>query len=157
MELASPVTRVIEQQDKNTEEPKPYCSQFDLTKRIPKEVIEQAKTSILQWGYEGEDDYKTLIEQIRKVVLDGNFSSAIPVAPNTPRNALRIALHSLASPSWQSKSPHVSGIYTSEDVLKQGIGSLQIFPCPSWITSIFIWYSCDHDTSTSIRRCTPFY
>ncbi|CEG74524.1 hypothetical protein RMATCC62417_09720 [Rhizopus microsporus] len=103
---ASPVTHVIEQQDKNTEEPKPYCSQFDLTKRIPKEVIEQAKTSILQWGYEGEDDYKTLIEQIRKVVLDGNFSSAIPVAPNTPRNALRIALHSLASPSWQSKSPH---------------------------------------------------
>lgn len=44
---------------------------------------------------------------IRKVILDGNFSSAIPVVPGTPRNALRLAIHSLASPSWQSKSPHV--------------------------------------------------
>lgn len=67
----------------------------------------------MQWdmvadGEEDHDDYESLINKIRKVVLDGNFSSAIPVAPGTPRHALRVAIHSLASPSWQSKSPYVS-------------------------------------------------
>ncbi|KAI9261992.1 Elongator complex protein 4 [Sporodiniella umbellata] len=105
---ASPgsVAHVVEKQDsKNVEEPKPYCSQFDLTKRITKETLDQAKTDILQWDYQGDEDYKTLIDEIRKVVLEGNFSSAIPVAPGTPRNALRLAIHSIGSPSWQSQSP----------------------------------------------------
>lgn len=123
MLLASPVPAAPiiksdqKQQDTPADEPKPYCSQFDLTKRVPAEILEQAKTVIMQWnnniesGEEGEqeeDDYKNLLNQIRRVVLDGNFSSAIPVAPGTPRHALRVAIHSLASPSWQSKSPYVS-------------------------------------------------
>jgi elongator complex protein 4 len=66
----------------------------------------------MQWdlvdGEEDQDDYESLINKVRKVVLDSNFSSAIPVAPGTPRHALRVAIHSLASPSWQSKSPYVS-------------------------------------------------
>ncbi|KAG1446073.1 hypothetical protein G6F56_009694 [Rhizopus delemar] len=105
---ASPVSvkPTIEQDNKNIEEPKPYCSQFDLTKRISKEALEEAKMDILQWDYQGDEDYKTLIDQVRKVVLEGNFSSAVPVAPGTPRNALRLAIHSIASPSWQSQSPH---------------------------------------------------
>lgn len=37
-------------------------------------------------------------------------SSALPAPPNTTRNVLRVGIHSLASPSWQSKTPHVSGI-----------------------------------------------
>ncbi|EIE77671.1 hypothetical protein G6F46_000705 [Rhizopus delemar] len=101
------VTPVVEQQDtKNSEEPKPYCSQFDLTRRITKEALEEAKTNILQWDYQGNEDYKTLMDEIRKVVLEGNFSSAVPVAPGTARHALRVAIHSIASPSWQSKSLH---------------------------------------------------
>lgn len=102
------MTPIVEQQDtKNSEEPKPYCSQFDLTRRITKEALEEAKTNILQWDYQGNEDYKTLMDEIRKVVLEGNFSSAVPVAPGTARHALRVAIHSIASPSWQSKSLHV--------------------------------------------------
>lgn len=89
------------------EEPKPFCSQFDLTKRVPAEVLQEANTKILGWSDNSQDDYGQLLSEIRKVVLDGNFSSAIPVAPGTTRHALRVAIHSLASPSWESKSPHV--------------------------------------------------
>jgi hypothetical protein len=108
----APVTK-SDQPQAAADEPKPYCSQFDLTKRIPASILEEAKTEIIQWSDtmdEGDDhdDYQNLLNKIRKVVLDGNFSSAIPVAPGTPRNALRVAIHSLASPSWQSKSPYVS-------------------------------------------------
>ncbi|KAI8643381.1 Elongator complex protein 4 [Parasitella parasitica] len=99
---------------KTADEPKPYCSQFDLTKRIPPAVLEEANIAVMPWDIvdddvdddENQDDYESLINKVRKVVLDGNFSSAIPVAPGTPRHALRVAIHSLASPSWQSKSPH---------------------------------------------------
>ncbi|KAI9336897.1 Elongator complex protein 4 [Pilaira anomala] len=93
-------------QEKTAEEPKPYCSQFDLTKRVPANVLEEASTEIIQWENDEENDYESLLNGIRKVILDGNFSSALPVAPGTPRNALRVAIHSLASPSWQSKTPH---------------------------------------------------
>lgn len=113
--VASPVPVInTDQKQKDqtpVDEPKPYCSQFDLTKRVPSTVLEEASTEIIQWDNElddDHDDYETLLNQIRKVILDGNFSSAIPVAPGTPRNALRVAIHSLASPSWQSKSPHVN-------------------------------------------------
>lgn len=113
--LASPVASPVIKSDQSqtaaaTDAPKPYCSQFDLTKRIPASILEEAKTEIIQWNddmVEDYDDYENLLNKIRKVVLDGNFSSAIPVAPGTPRNALRVAIHSLASPSWQSKSPYV--------------------------------------------------
>lgn len=108
---ASPVVapKVEQSADSTTavEEPKPFCSQFDLTKRVPAEILQEANTKILAWGDDSQDDYGQLLSEIRKVVLDGNFSSAIPVAPGTTRHALRVAIHSLASPSWESKSPHV--------------------------------------------------
>lgn len=104
--VVAPVVNKIEQQPTTAvEEPKPYCSQFDLTKRVPAEVLQEADTKIL--GLSDNDDYGQLLSEIRKVVIDGNFSSAIPVAPGTTRHALRVAIHSLASPSWESKSPHV--------------------------------------------------
>ncbi|KAK4514424.1 uncharacterized protein ATC70_002019 [Mucor velutinosus] len=101
-----------DQSQKPSDEPRPYCSQFDLTKRVPSTVLDQANIDIMQWDMvadgeeEDQDDYESLISKIRKVVLDGNFSSAVPVAPGTPRHALRVAIHSLASPSWQSKSTY---------------------------------------------------
>ncbi|KAI8143360.1 Elongator complex protein 4 [Fennellomyces sp. T-0311] len=86
-------------------EPRPYCSLFDLTKRIPESVLEEGKPTVLD-NMEGEDDYATLLDNIRKLVLENNFSSAIPAKPNTQRNVLRLGIHSLASPSWQSKSSY---------------------------------------------------
>ncbi|GAA5815801.1 hypothetical protein MFLAVUS_009316 [Mucor flavus] len=104
---AAPVVKQTDQEQTPVDEPKPYCSQFDLTKRVPTEVLDEASTEIIQWHDNAEaNDYEDLLSGIRKVILNGNFSSAIPVAPGTPRNALRVAIHSLASPSWQSKSPH---------------------------------------------------
>ncbi|KAI8050134.1 Elongator complex protein 4 [Gilbertella persicaria] len=109
----SPITSVTKDQKQtdNAQEPKPYCSQFDLTKRIPANILEEAHTEIMQWTHEldekdDHDDYSILLDKIRQVVLNGNFSSAIPVAPGTPRHALRVAIHSLASPSWQYKTPN---------------------------------------------------
>ncbi|KAI8329340.1 Elongator complex protein 4 [Chlamydoabsidia padenii] len=91
-------------------DPPPYCSLFDLTKRIPESILEEASLSLIDPSLEMDDDnkdqYDDLLQKIRKVIVDGNFSSAIPVSPGTQRNALRIAIHSLASPSWQSKSSH---------------------------------------------------
>lgn len=102
------MVKQTDQEQTPVDEPKPYCSQFDLTKRVPTEVLDEASTEIIQWHDNAEaNDYEDLLSGIRKVILNGNFSSAIPVAPGTPRNALRVAIHSLASPSWQSKSPHV--------------------------------------------------
>lgn len=121
--IASPVPQqqktantASDQSQKPSDEPRPYCSQFDLTKRVPSTVLDQANIDIMQWDMvadgeeEDQDDYESLISKIRKVVLDGNFSSAVPVAPGTPRHALRVAIHSLASPSWQSKSTYVSAL-----------------------------------------------
>jgi elongator complex protein 4 len=72
-------------------------------------VLEEASTEIMQWSNEEDtDDYGCLLNEIRQIVLKGNFSSAVPVAPGTPRRALRVAIHSLASPSWQYESAHVS-------------------------------------------------
>ncbi|CAO3598891.1 unnamed protein product [Absidia cylindrospora] len=94
-------------------DPPPYCSLFDLTKRVPDSILEDASISLIDPSLGTDDDdsvdqYDDLLQKIRKIIVDGNFSSAIPVPAGTPRNALRLAIHSLASPSWQSKSSHVS-------------------------------------------------
>ena len=113
--IASPIlsTPIVHKETNTTEEPKPYCSQFDLTKRIPADILEKASTEIVRWTHESDekddhDDYAILLDKIRQIVVDGQFSSTKPVAPGTVRNALRVGIHSLASPSWQSESPNVS-------------------------------------------------
>ncbi|CDS09138.1 hypothetical protein LRAMOSA10498 [Lichtheimia ramosa] len=92
-------------------EPRPYCSLFDLTKRIPESVLDESKATVLEPTAAGiqdesDDDYWTLIQDIRKLIVENNFSSALPAPPNSVRNVLRVGIHSLASPSWQSKTPH---------------------------------------------------
>ncbi|KAI8365911.1 Elongator complex protein 4 [Radiomyces spectabilis] len=88
----------------------PYCTLFDLTKRIPEELLKQANTTLLDapnsFDDPDSDDYKTLLNDIRQLIIENNFSSAIPAPANTQRNILRLGIHSLASPSWRSKSPH---------------------------------------------------
>ncbi|KAI8330560.1 Elongator complex protein 4 [Blakeslea trispora] len=107
-------TPTIQKDAKETdtaEEPKPYCSQFDLTKRIPADVLEKASIEAIRWTHEldekdNHDDYQILLDKIRHMVVEGQFSSIKPVAPGTVRHALRVGIHSLASPSWQYKSPN---------------------------------------------------
>ena len=53
-------------------EPKPYCSLFDLTKRVPESILEESEPTVLD-NADGEDDYATLLENIRKLVLENNF------------------------------------------------------------------------------------
>ncbi|KAG0163994.1 Elongator subunit elp4 [Apophysomyces sp. BC1015] len=76
-------------------DPPPYCSLFDLTKRIPQTTLDEANTSIIdratEFDAEESDDYETLLDDIRQVIIDGGF---------------RIGIHSLASPSWRSKTPY---------------------------------------------------
>ncbi|KAL0077780.1 Elongator complex protein 4 [Phycomyces blakesleeanus] len=86
----------------------PFCSMFDLTKRIPQQILEEASVSLIEPPPEdgSMDDYHVLLESIRKIIIEGNFSSALPAPPNTTRKALRLGIHSLASPGWQMKSPH---------------------------------------------------
>ncbi|KAI9004845.1 Elongator complex protein 4 [Phycomyces nitens] len=87
--------------------PLPFCSMFDLTKRIPESVLEDASISLIDPPLdESTDDYQVLLESIRKIIIEGNFSSALPAPPNTIRKALRLGIHSLASPGWQMASPH---------------------------------------------------
>ncbi|ORX58073.1 PAXNEB-domain-containing protein [Hesseltinella vesiculosa] len=92
-------------------EPAPFCSLFDLTKRIPDAVLEEADLTTIDPSLDplnnsDTDEYLDLLHRLRKIVLEGQFSSAVPVPPGTSRQALRIAIHSLASPNWQTKSPH---------------------------------------------------
>ncbi|KAI9319262.1 Elongator complex protein 4 [Dichotomocladium elegans] len=111
---AEPTNKTADSKSQSTQnEPKPYCSHFDLTKRIPESVLQESRFSVLNPTVaditaesEERDDYLKLLDDIRELVVANNFSSALPAQPNTLRNVLRIGIHSLASPSWQSKSQH---------------------------------------------------
>lgn len=59
-------------------EPRPYCSLFDLTKRIPESVLDESKATVLEPTAAGiqdesDDDYWTLIQDIRKLIVENNF------------------------------------------------------------------------------------
>ena len=94
---------------------KPFCSTFDLTKSIPQNILDNAQMTLvnvnelsneLKIGI--DNPYNTLLDKIRKVIEENHFSSLLVPPSNIERNALRIGIHSIASPSWQSKSSHVS-------------------------------------------------
>ncbi|CAO3648976.1 unnamed protein product [Cunninghamella blakesleeana] len=112
--LPPTVNKDTSKSNEKSDEPLPYCSLFDLTKRIPESILQDASLNLIDPSVNNNDnnnnnnnnDYNDLIQQLRDVIVNGNFSSAIPVPAGTSRNALRIAIHSLASPSWQSKSIH---------------------------------------------------
>lgn len=94
---------------------KPFCSIFDLTKSIPQNIILENKLMTLINLNEKSDEiienfnpYNTLLNNIRKVIEENHFSSLSKLPSNVERNVLRIGIHSIASPSWQSKSSHVS-------------------------------------------------
>ncbi|KAG2187495.1 hypothetical protein INT44_005184 [Umbelopsis vinacea] len=94
-----------------------FCDTFDLTTKIKPEALQSAKTTLISPPtcfddkYNGDrDDYEVLMEELQSVIVDGGFSSMVPVPQGTERNALRIGIQSLASPNWQCKNP--------QDILK---------------------------------------
>ncbi|KAI8576191.1 hypothetical protein K450DRAFT_258054 [Umbelopsis ramanniana AG] len=94
-----------------------FCDTFDLTTKIKPEALQSAKTTLINPPtcfddqYNGDrDDYEILMEELQSVIVDGGFSSMVPVPQGTERNALRIGIQSLASPNWQCKNP--------QDILK---------------------------------------
>jgi elongator complex protein 4 len=93
---------------------KPFCSTFDLTKSIPQNIFLENKFMTLVNLNEKNDEiiencnpYNTLLDNIHKVIEENHFSSLSKLPSNVERNVLRIGIHSIASPSWQSKSSHV--------------------------------------------------
>jgi elongator complex protein 4 len=58
-------------------DPPPYCSLFDLTKRVPESILEDASLSLIDPSLETDDDsmdqYDDLLQKIRKIIVDGNF------------------------------------------------------------------------------------
>ncbi|KAJ2703896.1 Elongator subunit elp4 [Coemansia sp. IMI 203386] len=90
-----------------------YCEQFDLSLRIPKELVDKARPIIIDGEsifdmanteQYGGDMYQYLLDRISAIIQDG-YSSLVPVPANTERNILRIELRSLGSGFWQGKSP----------------------------------------------------
>ncbi|KAI7826749.1 Elongator complex protein 4 [Kickxella alabastrina] len=69
-----------------------FCERFDLSLRIPGDVVDKA-----QPRYDG-DMYRCVLDRISELVQDG-FSSLTPLKPNTERTILRIELRSLGSGS----------------------------------------------------------
>lgn len=93
---------------------KPFCSTFDLTKSIPQNILDNSLMTLINLNelndelIETYNPYYTLLDKIRKVIEENHFNSLLSTSSNVERNALRIGIHSIASPSWQSKSSHVS-------------------------------------------------
>ncbi|KAJ2721522.1 Elongator subunit elp4 [Coemansia sp. Benny D115] len=88
-----------------------FCEKFDLSLRIPKDLVEKAQPEIIDSSVvaqmllenDGADVYQCVLDRIRKLVQNG-FSSLVPLAPGAERNILRIELHSLGSGFWQGGS-----------------------------------------------------
>ncbi|CAG8581114.1 19460_t:CDS:2 [Cetraspora pellucida] len=90
----------------------PFCHTFDLTKQIPQSSIDSASITLvdaIKWADELHDEsiYDKLLSEIRHVIEQNHFSSLAAPLTGVEKNALRIGIHSIVSPSWRSNSPHV--------------------------------------------------
>ncbi|CAG8650776.1 1366_t:CDS:2, partial [Cetraspora pellucida] len=89
----------------------PFCYTFDLTKQIPQSSIDSASITLvdaIKWADELHDEsiYDKLLSEIRHVIEQNHFSSLAAPSTGVEKNALRIGIHSIVSPSWRSNSPH---------------------------------------------------
>ncbi|CAG8528149.1 6894_t:CDS:2, partial [Racocetra persica] len=112
----------------------PFCYTFDLTKQIPQSSIDLASITLVdatKWTDElhNESIYDKLLSEIRH------------------KNALRIGIHSIASPSWRSNSPH--DLYRFFHALR---GLLRISSSLSVITIPAHLYSSNNSESCSFIR-----
>ncbi|RKP11054.1 Elongator complex protein 4 [Thamnocephalis sphaerospora] len=95
-----------------------FCHRFDLTKTVREEQLAAASVCCVPMDYLAQyngaehgkpaDPYAHLYAEIAKQV-DGEYSAvAKPVTGDAPRRILRIAIQSLASPSWPAASPQAT-------------------------------------------------
>ncbi|GBC09463.1 hypothetical protein RclHR1_08890008 [Rhizophagus clarus] len=132
---------------------KPFCSIFDLTKSIPQNIILENKLMTLINLNEkidekiigNNDHYNTLLNNIRKVIEENHFSS---LSSNVERNVLRIGIHSIASPSWLSKSSHDLFVFL------HALRGLMRFSFGAAVITIpaYLYSSSSSETSSFIRR-----
>ncbi|KAJ2492387.1 Elongator subunit elp4 [Coemansia sp. RSA 2050] len=93
----------------------PYCENFDLSMRIPQQVIDRACVEIVDGdaiarGMSGTENksgdmYTYVLQKISALINDG-FSSLKPLPLSTERNILRIELRSLGSGFWRGSDPN---------------------------------------------------
>ncbi|KAJ1730910.1 Elongator subunit elp4 [Coemansia sp. Benny D160-2] len=91
----------------------PFCERFDLSMRVPQDVIESADVEIIDSGSLAEmmasgtthssDMYKCVLDRVSALIADG-YSSLKPLPPGVERNILRIELCSLGSGFWRGDS-----------------------------------------------------
>ncbi|CAG8495301.1 3576_t:CDS:2 [Acaulospora colombiana] len=88
---------------------RPFCQVFDLTKLIPQSSIESAPMTLVDasmWDDEIEDPYHKLLSIIRQVIDEKYFRASVSPPAGVERNIMRIGIHSIASSSWKSRTPH---------------------------------------------------
>lgn len=71
-------TKDTSKSNEKSDEPLPYCSLFDLTKRIPETILQEASLNLIDPSVNNDsnnnsDDYNDLIQQLRDVIVNGNF------------------------------------------------------------------------------------
>ncbi|CAB4401320.1 unnamed protein product [Rhizophagus irregularis] len=134
---------------------KPFCSTFDLTKSIPQNIILENKLMTLINLNEKNDEiienfnpYNTVLNTIRKVIEENHFSSLSKPSLNVERNVLRIGIHSIASPSWQSKSSHDLFVFLHalRGLLRFSFGAA-VITIPA-----YLYTSSSSETSSFVRR-----
>ncbi|CAG8518503.1 4342_t:CDS:2, partial [Scutellospora calospora] len=130
----------------------PFCHTFDLTKSIPQSSIDSASLTLIdatKWADELHDEnmYNKLLSEIRLVIDQNNFSSLTAPSTGVESNALRIGIHSIASPSWHSNSPH--DLYRFFHALRgilRSSSSLSVITIPAHL------YTSNSMSSSFIRR-----
>ncbi|KAJ1667375.1 Elongator subunit elp4 [Coemansia sp. RSA 1813] len=90
-----------------------FCEQFDLSMRVPRDVIEKAEVEIIDCQMiaemaasdvrHGGDMYKCVLDRISTLIAEG-YSSLKVQSPSAERNVLRIELCSLGSGFWRGDS-----------------------------------------------------
>ncbi|KAJ2558649.1 Elongator subunit elp4 [Coemansia sp. RSA 1933] len=91
----------------------PFCERFDLSMRVPRDVIERADVEIIDCKgiarmvasdtRHGGDMYKCVLDRIA-ALIDDSYSSLKVHPPNSERGILRIELCSLGSGFWRGDS-----------------------------------------------------
>ncbi|KAJ2384125.1 Elongator subunit elp4, partial [Coemansia sp. RSA 2559] len=89
----------------------PFCERFDLSMRVPRDVIERANVEIIDCQRlaemagtrHGGNMYKYVLDRIAALICDG-YSSLKAQPPNSERGILRIELCSLGSGFWRGDS-----------------------------------------------------
>ncbi|RIA93730.1 Elongator complex protein 4 [Glomus cerebriforme] len=134
---------------------KPFRSTFDLTKLIPQNIImDNTLVTMINLNKKSDEiignynPYNALLDKIRKIIEENHFNSLLNPPSNVERNALRIGIHSISSPSWQSNSSHDLFVFLHalRGLLRFSFGAA-VITIPA-----HLYTSSSSETSSFIRR-----